>query len=127
MTHAPAARTPPVAPKQGEVYWTRLDPVVGHEQAKTRPCAVLSADAFNRHRGTVVIVPLTTSMQPTHTPLLMATPSMGEHTKARIEHIRSVDKSRLGRRMGVLSAADLQTIASALAAVLAWDEIKGRA
>ena len=47
---------------RGEVYWTQLNPVVGREQAKTRPCVILSDTAINQRRGTVVIVLLFTNL-----------------------------------------------------------------
>jgi mRNA interferase MazF len=103
---------------RGQVFWTRLDPVVGHEQAKTRPCAVVSDNAINQRRGTVVIVPLTSTPQPEQLPLIVALPSMGVRTKARTEQLRSVDKTRLGRLEGVLSGEDMEKLGSAIAKVL---------
>ena len=104
--------------QRGEVYWTQLDPVRGHEEAKTRPCAIVSDTLINQRRGTVVVVPLTTTQQPAHPPLLMATPSMGPGAKARTEHIRSVDKSRLGRLQGTLSDQDMVDLGRAIVKVL---------
>ena len=103
---------------RGEVYWTQLNPVVGHEQAKTRPCVILSDTAINQRRGTVVIVPLTQTPQPEQLPLVIALPSMGLPTKARTEHIRSVDKTRLGRLEGALSDDDMDKLGAAVAKVL---------
>ena len=105
--------------QRGQVYWTQLDPVQGHEQAKTRPCAILSDTLINQRRGTVVVVPLTTTVQAAAFPLLVALPSMGEHTKARTEHIRAIDKSRLGRLAGTLSAQDMAELGAAIKKVLA--------
>ncbi len=104
--------------QRGEVYWTQLDPVRGHEQAKTRPCAILSDTLINQRRGTVVVVPLTTTRKPAHPPILVAIPSMGLNSKARTEHIRSVDKSRLGRLQGMLSAPDMEELGRAMVKVL---------
>ncbi len=104
--------------QRGEVYWTQLDPVRGHEQAKTRPCAILSDTLINQRRGTVVVVPLTTTPTPAHPPILIATPSMGRNAKARTEHIRSVDKSRLGRLEGMLSEPDMEELGRAIVKVL---------
>lgn len=107
--------------RRGEVYWTQLDPTRGRELSKTRPCVILSDDRINARRGTVVIVPLTTTPQlPLH-PILVATPSMGVDAKARTEQIRSVDKSRLGRLEGTLSEADMQALAQAVVKVLRLD------
>lgn len=104
--------------KRGEVYWTQLDPVRGNEQSKTRPCAILSNSVINQRRGTVVVVPLTTTPRAAHPPLLIAMPSMGANAKARTEHIRSVDKSRLGRLEGTLSEQDMDGLGHAVSQVL---------
>lgn len=104
--------------RRGEVYWTQLDPVRGRERAKTRPCAILSDTLINQRRGTVVVIPLTTTPQPAHPPILVATPSMGLNAKARTEHIRAVDKSRLGRLEGMLSEQDMDELGCAMIKVL---------
>ena len=104
--------------RRGEVYWTQLDSVRGREQAKTRPCAILSDTLINQRRGTVIVIPLTTMPQPAHPPILVATPSMGLNAKARTEHIRAVDKSRLGRLEGVLSEQDMEELGRAMIKVL---------
>lgn len=106
------------AVERGAVYWVELDPTRGAEIAKTRPCVVLSASEINQHRKTVVVVPLTNTPTPPTPPLLIPTPSAGATSKARIEHIRAVDKSRLQRKVGALSAQDLRQIEDALRSVL---------
>ncbi|MDP8925021.1 MAG: type II toxin-antitoxin system PemK/MazF family toxin [Chloroflexota bacterium] len=53
------------APARGEIWWTSLDPVVGYEQAGTRPVLVVSTDTYNQGPlGLVVIVPLTQRIRP---------------------------------------------------------------
>jgi len=104
--------------ERGAVCWVELDPVRGSEIAKTRPCVLLSLGAINRSRRTVVVVPLTSTPEAPRFPLLVAVPSAGSSSKARIEHIRCVDKSRLQRRIGHLSPNDLDTIGRALLRVL---------
>lgn len=104
--------------ERGDVYWVELDPTRGSEIAKTRPCFVLSATEINQHRKTVVVIPLTTAATPAAPPLLIAMPSTGATSKARIEHIRAVDKSRLQRKLGKLSVQDLHAAEEALRRVL---------
>jgi mRNA interferase MazF len=104
--------------QRNEVYWTALDPVRGSEIAKTRPCVVISADEINAVRRTVVILPFTTTPSPVQWPFLLAVPSAGPLSKARIEQLRSVDKSRLGKYMGEVDEDDMQEIERALKAVL---------
>ena len=104
--------------ERGDVYWVELDPTRGAEIAKTRPCFVLSATEINQHRKTVVVIPLTITATPAAPPLLIAIPSTGATSKARIEHIRAVDKSRLQRKLGKLSVQDLHAAEEALRRVL---------
>jgi mRNA interferase MazF len=104
--------------ERAEIYWVELDPARGSEISKTRPCVVLSAVEINLHRNTVVVIPLTTTASPAVPPLLVATPSAGASSKARIEHIRAVDKTRLKRKIGSLAALDLSAVENALRVVL---------
>lgn len=103
---------------RGQVYWVELDPVRGSEIAKTRPCVVLSTEEVNEHRRTVIVVPLTTTKTPAVPPLLLAVPSLGVDSKARIEHIRAVDKSRLKTIIGEMGDQDLTAIEAALRRIL---------
>ena len=104
--------------QRGQVYWVALDPVRGSEMTKTRPCVILSANEINRRRNTVVIVPLTSTPEPVHFPLLIGVPSAGIGSKARSEHIRSVDKNRLSQLIGHISESDLSDISHGVAKVL---------
>ena len=94
-----------------------LDPTRGSEIRKTRPAVVLSADALNRARRTVVVVPLSTGPTP-RPPLVVATASAGEGSVAVCDQVRAVDKTRLTRRVGQLATADLRAIESSLRIVL---------
>ena len=103
---------------RGQLYWVELDPVRGSEIAKTRPCVVLSTDEVNEHRRTVIVVPLTSTPTPAVAPLLVTTPSAGADSKARIEHIRAVDKTRLKTLIGTLGDEDLSAVEESLRRVL---------
>jgi mRNA interferase MazF len=103
---------------RGQVYWVALDPVRGSEIAKTRPGLILSTEEVNNHRRTVIVLPLTTTQAPAVPPLVVAIPSLGANTKARIEHIRAVDKSRLQSLMGDIDTQDWPAIEDALRRVL---------
>lgn len=104
--------------KRGEVYWGSLDPVVGSELAKTRPCIIISATKLNAVRRTVVIVPMTTTKNAVTWPLLINLPSQSPFSKVRTEQLRVVDKSRLGQYFDTVSDADLEAINDALKKVL---------
>lgn len=108
---------------RSDVYWVDLDPSRGSELAKTRPCIIVSATELNAIRRTVVIVPLTTTTSPATWPLLIEIPSQGTKSKARIEQIRVIDKSRLKRRMDKVSSADMAHLESALGLLLGIGDV----
>jgi mRNA interferase MazF len=98
---------------RGDIWWVDLNPTRGSEIRKVRPAVVITADALNRARRTVVVVPLSTGPQP-HPPIVVATPSAGDKSVAVCDQVRAVDKSRLTRAGGRLSAADLNAVEAAL-------------
>ena len=104
-------------PKRGEVYWVNLDPTIGSEIKKRRPCAVLSIDALNRQRNHVVVIPLSSQGTP-RPPIVVAVPSMDVTATARIDQIRTVDKARLGARMTELNKQDIEAMENSLRVVL---------
>lgn len=104
--------------QRGQVYWVALDPVRDSEISKTRPCVVLSANEINRRRNTVVIVPLTSTPEAVHFPLLINVPSAGIGSKAWPEQIRNVDKSRLANLIGQISDSDFSNISHSVARML---------
>ncbi len=105
---------------RGEVWWVRLDPTLGSEIAKTRPCLVLSNNIVNERRRTVVIVPLSSSPAASP-PLLVPVQCGGQKAVAVIDQIRAVSKERLDRRMATLSVEHLEAVEEALREVLELD------
>lgn len=103
--------------KRGEIWWVCLDPVVGSEIRKTRPAVVLTVDALNKARKTVVVVPLSTSAQP-RPPIVVAVPSSAPEAVAVCDQVRAVDKTRLASRIGVLSEADIRAVGQGVRQVL---------
>jgi mRNA interferase MazF len=103
--------------RRGEVWWVDLDPTRGSEIRKTRPAVVLSVDALNRARRTVVVVPLSSSPDP-RPPIVVAVPSAGEDSVAVCDQVRAVDKGRLARMKGRLSDVDLRAIEDGLRTIL---------
>jgi len=83
-----------------DVYLVSLDPTQSHEIRKTRPCVIISPDEMNHHIGTVIVAPMTTKGRdyPTRIPLTF------QHKKGQIvlDQIRTVDKTRLAKRLGKL-------------------------
>ncbi len=85
-----------------DVYLTNLDPTVGSEIQKTRPCLIISPDEMNRHIHTVIIAPMTTAGRdyPTRIPCIF------KRKKGRIvlDQIRTIDKTRLIKNLGTLDS-----------------------
>jgi mRNA interferase MazF len=92
-----------------EVYLVNLDPTVGSEIRKTRPCVVISPDEINHNLATAIIAPLTTKGRayPTRVPCRFK----GKHGHVVLDQIRTVDRSRLVKKLGQL---DPKTAAAVL-------------
>ena len=106
-----------VDPRRGEIWWVRLDPTLGSEITKTRPCIILSANVFNRLRRTVIVIPLSTSPQPS-APLLVRVWCEGREVLAVTDQIRAIAKQRLDRRLGEVSSEDLEAVEEGVREVL---------
>ncbi len=101
-----------VKPRRFEVYLVALDPVVGAEMRKTRPCVVVSPDESNVLLRTVVIVPLTS--QPKDFPGRIRLKFQNESGEVAVDQLRAVDKSRLIRRIATIAGQDARRISRAL-------------
>jgi mRNA interferase MazF len=81
-----------------EVYLINLDPTIGTEIKKTRPCLVVSPDEMNHHIRTVIVAPLTTRGQ--SYPTRVSCRFKGKNGQVVIDQIRAVDRSRLIKMLG---------------------------
>jgi mRNA interferase MazF len=99
--------------ERGEIWWVNLDPTIGREIKKRRPCVVLSANELNRVRGTPVVVPLSSSPQAAP-PIVLAVPSVGKNSVAVVDQIHAVDKRRFITCFGVLAGSDLRNLEMAV-------------
>ncbi len=106
-----------VEPRRGEVWWVRLDPTLGSEIAKTRPCIIVSGNIFNRLRRTVIVIPLSTSPQP-GAPLLVPVRCDGRQVVAVTDQVRAIAKQRLQKRLAELSSEDLEAVEQGVREVL---------
>ena len=84
--------------KRFDVYLVNLDPTVGHEIKKSRPCLVISPDEMNRYISTVIVAPMTTKGRnyPTRVPCTF----QGKKGQVVIDQLRTVDKIRMAKRLG---------------------------
>jgi len=106
-----------MAPRRGEIWWARLDPTLGAEISKTRPCLVLSTNIANERRRTVVVIPLSTSPQASP-PLLVPMECAGRKVVAVTDQIRAIAKERLKERLAEISPTDLSSVEAALRQIL---------
>jgi mRNA interferase MazF len=94
-----------------------LDPTVGSEIRKTRPCLVLTTNIVNERRRTVVVVPLSTARQAAP-PLLVPIECAGRPVIAVVDQIRAVAKERLRQRLGIISSVHLKAVEEGLRQIL---------
>jgi len=98
--------------KRGDVYLVDLSPTRGREIRKTRPCIVVSPDELNAHLQTYIVAPLTTGghRYPFRVPCRFG----GKAGHVILDQIRTVDRERLVRRRGKLTATTLQKVLGVL-------------
>jgi mRNA interferase MazF len=95
-----------------DVFLISLDPTRGSEIKKTRPCLVISPDEMNHHIHTVIVAPMTTRGRPY--PTRIACTFRGKRGQVVLDQIRTVDKARLVRRLGHVSASVRHKVTNAL-------------
>ena len=103
--------------KRFEVYLINLDPTVGREIKKTRPCLVISPDEMNRHIATVIVAPMTT--QGRAYPTRVSCKFQGKNGEIILDQIRTVDKTRLVKKLGTINAATQKAALDVLAEMFA--------
>jgi len=84
-----------------DVYLINLDPTIGSEIKKTRPCLVISPDEMNRWIRTVIVAPMTTKGR--SYPTRVSCQFQGKEGQVALDQIRTVDKSRLIKKLGRLN------------------------
>ena len=90
--------------KRFDVFLVNLDPTVGHEIKKSRPCLVISPDEMNKYISTVIVAPMTTKGR--DYPTRISCVFQGKEGQIVLDQIRTVDKVRL---VGHLGKIDTET------------------
>ena len=109
--------------KKNEIYGVDLDPTIGAEMNKTRPCLIISPDEMNNHLKTVIVAPLTSTRRELPTRILIkATPASGlkNDSYAALDQLKTIDKSRLYNLIGEISEYEKHQIASGLIEMFAY-------
>jgi len=84
-----------------EVFLVNLDPTVGHEIKKTRPCLVISPNEMNHNISTVIVAPMTTKGR--KYPTRISCTFQGKRGQIILDQIRTVDQKRLVKKLGAIS------------------------
>ena len=100
------------SPQRDEVWLVRLDPTQGSEIPKTRPCVVISPDEMNQYLRTVIVAPMTTAMRPY--PTRVPVRFQGKRGQLAVDQLRAVDRQRLVRKLGTVSASTAQAVSATL-------------
>ena len=99
------------------VYLVTLDPTLGSELKKTRPCVIISPDESNRHLATVIVAPMTTKGR--SYPTRIACRFQGKQGQIVLDQLRTVDKVRLVKRLGRICPSVQRALLAALAEMFA--------
>jgi mRNA interferase MazF len=100
-----------------ELYSVNLDPTIGVEMKKTRPCLIISPDEMNRNVQSVIVAPLTTNFRNIPSRIrIEASPVNGltDTSYVALDQIKTIDKNRCIKRIGTISDMDAITIADLL-------------
>lgn len=106
-----------VVVKRFDVFLVNLDPTIGSEIKKTRPCVVVSPDEMNRYIATVIIAPMTTKGR-TY-PTRVACQFQGKDGQIVLDQIRTIDKTRLVKKLGQISQDEQVAVLDTLAEIFA--------
>jgi mRNA interferase MazF len=102
--------------KQYDIYLISLDPAVGHEIKKSRPCVVISPDEMNQNISTVIIAPMTTKSRPY--PTRVPVEFKGKEGWIVLDQIRTVDKQRLVAKLGQLRPSLIKKVKAVIQEML---------
>lgn len=101
-----------VVVRRFDVYLINLDPTTGSEIKKTRPCLVISPDEMNAHIATVIVAPMTTKGR--DYPTRVGCRFQGKDGQIVLDQIRTIDKTRLMRRLGKVTPEEGQAVLAVL-------------
>jgi mRNA interferase MazF len=103
--------------KRFDVYLISLDPTIGHEIKKTRPCLIISPNEMNDNISTVIVAPMTSKGR--KYPTRISSTFQGIQGQIILDQIRTVDKRRLIKRLGKISPQAQDYVLDALSEIFA--------
>lgn len=101
-----------VTPARFDVVLVQLDPTVGREIKKTRPCVVVSPDELNRHLDTVIVLPLTSKIK--HFPSRIQLTFQGRKGEVAVDQVRTISLQRVVKKIGKISDKSARDICDKL-------------
>lgn len=101
---------------QYEVFLIGLDPTIGHEIQKTRPCVIISPNEMNHHIGTVIVAPMTTKSH--EYPTRISLKFQGKEGWIILDQLRTIDKVRLVKKLGNIEAKTVRKVKEVLREML---------
>ncbi len=104
-------------PRRGEIWLAALDPTIGSEIQKTRPCVVVSPPEMNDHLRTLVVAPMTTGSRPA--PFRIPVVFQRKRGLILLDQVRTLDRQRLVKRLGAVKPETLAAVLGALQAMFA--------
>jgi mRNA interferase MazF len=94
--------------EQYDICLINLDPTIGHEIKKTRPCVVISPNEMNKHIETVIIAPMTTRSH--KYPTRISITLQGKSSWIILDQIRTVDRTRIVKKLGKLNSKNIKAV-----------------
>ena len=103
---------------RGEVYLINLDPTIGSEVQKTRPCVIVSPNEMNQYIPTVIIAPMTTKIRSYKTRIEIE--FNGKKGQVMLDQIRTIDKQRLIKKQEILSKQETKKVLALLQEIFTY-------
>ena len=107
------------SPNRGDVYLVSFDPTLGSEIKKTRPALIIQTDIANRHSAITIVAAITSQfddkLYPTEVKIAAGEAGLRTNSVVLLNQIRSIDKQRLGRRLGTVRPQTMAAVNRALA------------
>ena len=105
-------------PRRGDIYWIELDPTIGTETQKTRPCIILSNNSQNKKGVRVIAAPITSKVKTVY-PFEAIVNVQGRECKALLDQIRALDKNRITSKIDSIDSATMLRVEEALKVAVA--------
>lgn len=113
-------------PKRGDVYYVNFDPTVGVEIRKTRPALIIQNNLGNTHSQATIVAAITSTAReafPYEVPVAAGEGGLSKASIVLLNQVRTIDKKRLGRKLGATSADTMKKVDRAIAISLGLIEI----